>query len=145
MGLGLGGITTPPCVSFWKRGLIKKLVDTRISIWEPSSPLRGTLTILRSQSGVRQPPFNREPSANKLDFVILASPEVDVDLYCNVVVGSDGMITGFRSSGWRFTPNAPSPSVGRAICTMTTVTTPARPWTWSPITALPSTPDGKGI
>ncbi len=32
--------------------------------------------------------------STKLEFVILASLEVDVNFNCNVVVGSDGMITG---------------------------------------------------
>ncbi len=31
---------------------------------------------------------------NKLDFVILAALEVDVNFNCNVVVGSEGVITG---------------------------------------------------
>ncbi len=39
-------------------------------------------------------PFNKGAYVNKLDFVILASLEVDVDFNCNVVVGSDGVITG---------------------------------------------------
>ena len=38
--------------------------------------------------------MNKGAFVNKLDYVILASLEVDTHFNCNVVVGSDGIITG---------------------------------------------------
>ena len=70
---------------------------------------------------------------NKLDFVILAALEVDVNFNCNVVVGSDGVITGAQgghpdtAAGAKCTIVDCTPSPGRipAICSeVTTVTTP---------------------
>ena len=70
---------------------------------------------------------------NKLDYVVLASLEVDVHFNCNVVVGSDGMITGAQGGHPDTAQGAKCAIVicpllqGRipAICTdVTTVTTP---------------------
>lgn len=48
----------------------------------------------RISAGEYADPFNKGAVVNKLDFVILAALEVDVNFNCNVVVGSDGVITG---------------------------------------------------
>ena len=48
----------------------------------------------RISAGAYADPFNKGAVVNKLDFVILAALEVDVNFNCNVVVGSDGVITG---------------------------------------------------
>lgn len=70
---------------------------------------------------------------NKLDFVILAALEVDVNFNCNVVVGSDGVITGAQgghpdtAAGAKCTIVIAPLLQGRipAVCTnVTTVTTP---------------------
>mgnify|MGYP003090956678 FL=1 len=70
---------------------------------------------------------------NKLDFVILAALEVDVNFNCNVVVGSDGVITGAQgghpdtAAGAKCTIVIAPLLQGRipAICSeVTTVTTP---------------------
>ena len=70
---------------------------------------------------------------NKLDFVILAALEVDVHFNCNVVVDSNGMITGAQGGHPDTAAGAKCAIViapllqGRtpAICTdVTTVTTP---------------------
>ena len=78
--------------------------------------------------------MNKGAFVNKLDYVILASLEVDTHFNCNVVVGSDGIITGARrrQSGYakqvqrmrhRHRSSAAGPHPG--ICTdVTTVTTP---------------------
>lgn len=78
-------------------------------------------------------PFNKGAYVNKLDFVILASLEVDTHFNCNVVVGSDGVITGAQgghpdtAAGAKCTIVIAPLLQGRipAICTnVTTVTTP---------------------
>ena len=70
---------------------------------------------------------------NKLDFVILAALEVDTHFNCNVVVGSDGVITGAQgghpdtAAGAKCTIVITPLIQGRipAVCTdVTTVTTP---------------------
>ena len=78
-------------------------------------------------------PFNKGAYVNKLDFAILAALEVDVNYNCNVVVGSDGIITGAQgghpdtAAGAKCTIVIAPLLQGRipAICTnVTTVTTP---------------------
>ena len=77
--------------------------------------------------------MNKGAFVNKLDYVILASLEVDTHFNCNVVVGSDGIITGAQgghpdtAQGAKCTIVIAPLLQGRipAICTdVTTVTTP---------------------
>ena len=77
--------------------------------------------------------MNKGAFVNKLDYVILASLEVDTHFNCNVVVGSDGVITGAQgghpdtAQGAKCTIVIAPLLQGRipAICTdVTTVTTP---------------------
>ena len=119
MGLGLGGITTPMC-NLLAKGLINKIVDTQDFDM-------GAIESIKSN------PNHKGAYVNKLDFVILASLEVDVHFNCNVVVGSDGMITGAQgghpdtAAGAKCTIVIAPLLQGRipAICTnVTTVTTP---------------------
>lgn len=78
-------------------------------------------------------PFNKGACVNKLDYVILGALEVDVNFNVNVVVGSDGMITGAQGGHPDAAQGAKCTIVvcpllqGRvpAVCTeVTTVTTP---------------------
>ena len=87
----------------------------------------------RISAGEYANPFNKGAVVNKLDFVILAALEVDVHFNCNVVVGSDGMITGAQGGHPDTAAGAKCATVitpllqGRipAVCTdVTTVTTP---------------------
>lgn len=87
----------------------------------------------RISAGEYADPFNKGAVVNKLDFVILAALEVDVNFNCNVVVGSDGVITGAQgghpdtAAGAKCTIVLTPLLQGRipAICTeVTTVTTP---------------------
>lgn len=48
----------------------------------------------RISAGAYANPFNKGAFVNKLDYVVLAALEIDVNFNCNVVVGSDGVITG---------------------------------------------------
>ena len=87
----------------------------------------------RISAGEYADPFNKGAVVNKLDFVILAALEVDVNFNCNVVVGSDGVITGAQgghpdtAAGAKCTIVIAPLLQGRipAICSeVTTVTTP---------------------
>ncbi len=87
----------------------------------------------RISAGEYANPFNKGAVVNKLDFVILAALEVDVHFNCNVVVDSNGMITGAQGGHPDTAAGAKCAIViapllqGRtpAICTdVTTVTTP---------------------
>ena len=87
----------------------------------------------RISAGAYANPFNKGAFVNKLDFVILGALEVDVNFNVNVVVGSDGVITGAQgghpdaAAGAKCTIVISPLLQGRipAICTnVTTVTTP---------------------
>ena len=132
MGLGLGGIAGPMC-KLLEEGLIEKLVDTQdfdLTAIESVAKNPNHYEITASEYAN---PMNKGAYVNQLDFVILASLEVDVNFNCNVVVDSDGMITGAQgghpdtAAGAKCTIVIAPLLQGRtpAICTnVTTVTTP---------------------
>lgn len=93
MGLGLGGIAGPMC-NLLKEGLIEKLVDTQDFDMTAIESVRDNPNHFEITASEYANPMNKGAYVNQLDFVILASLEVDVNFNCNVVVGSDGMITG---------------------------------------------------
>lgn len=132
MGLGLGGITTPMC-ELLEKGLIRTIVDTQDFDMGAIESIKNNLNHIEISASEYANPFNKGAYVNKLDFVILASLEVDVNFNCNVVVGSDGMITGAQgghpdtAAGAKCTIVIAPLLQGRtpAICTnVTTVTTP---------------------
>ncbi len=132
MGLGLGGITTPMC-DLLAKGLIDKIVDTQDFDMGAIESIKNNPNHIEISASEYADPFNKGAYVNKLDFVILASLEVDVNFNCNVVVGSDGMITGAQgghpdtAAGAKCTIVIAPLLQGRipAICTnVTTVTTP---------------------
>ena len=132
MGLGLGGITTPMC-DLLAKGLVNKLVDTQDFDQGAIESIKTNPNHFEISASEYANPFNKGAYVNKLDFVILASLEVDVNFNCNVVVGSDGMITGAQgghpdtAAGAKCTIVIAPLLQGRipAICTnVTTVTTP---------------------
>ncbi len=131
MGFAVGGMTKP-MVDMLEEGLIGKLMDTQAfdldavnNIVRPNH--------FRISAGAYANPFNKGAFVNKLDYVVLAALEVDVHFNCNVVVGSDGTITGAQGGHPDAAQGAKCTIVicpllqGRipAICTdVTTVTTP---------------------
>ena len=132
MGLGLGGITTPMC-DLLEKGLIRTLVDTQDFDMGAIESIKNNPNHIEISASEYANPFNKGAYVNKLDFVILASLEVDVDFNCNVVVGSDGVITGAQgghpdtAAGAKCTIVIVPLLQGRipAICSkVTTVTTP---------------------
>ena len=92
MGLGVGGLTKPMC-ELLDRGLARKLVDTQDSTWTLSTTSAPTQPLPHLCWRVRKPD-EQGRLVNKLDYVILASLEVDTHFNCNVVVDSSGMVTG---------------------------------------------------
>lgn len=131
MRFGVGGLTKPMC-DLLVNGQVDCLLDTQdfdLAAVESVKDLKH----FRISAGEYADPFNKGAVVNKLDFVILAALEVDVNFHCNVVVGSDGMITGAQgghpdtAAGAKCTIVIVPLLQGRipAVCTdVTTVTTP---------------------
>jgi len=131
MGFAVGGMSKP-MVDLLNDGLVGCLLDTQDfdmdavkSVVHPNHH--------KISAGAYANPFNKGAYVNKLDYVILAALEVDVNFNVNVVVGSDGMITGAQGGhpdaamGAKCTIVIAPLLQGRipAICTeVTTVTTP---------------------
>lgn len=92
MGFGVGGLSKTMC-DMLDEGLIGALLDTQAfdldAVNSASHPRHHYITADEYAN-----PFNKGAVVNKLDIVILAALEVDTDFNCNVVVGSDGVITG---------------------------------------------------
>ena len=131
MKFGVGGLTKPMC-DLLKNDQVDCLLDTQDfdldAVESVKHPKHFPIT-----AGEYANPFNKGAVVNKLDFVILAALEVDVNFNCNVVVGSDGMITGAQGGHPDTAAGAKCAIViapllqGRipAVCTdVTTVTTP---------------------
>lgn len=131
MRFGVGGLTKPMC-DLLINDQVDALLDTQdfdLAAVESVKDLRH----FRISAGQYASPFNKGALVNKLDFVILATLEVDVHFNCNVVVGSDGMITGAQgghpdtAAGAKCTIVITPLLQGRipAVCSeVTTVTTP---------------------
>lgn len=131
MRFGVGGLTKPMC-DLLKNNQVDCLLDTQDFDLDAVESVKN-LKHFRISAGEYADPFNKGAVVNKLDFVILAALEVDVHFNCNVVVGSDGMITGAQgghpdtAAGAKCTIVIAPLLQGRipAICTdVTTVTTP---------------------
>ena len=131
MGFGVGGLTKPMC-DLLENDQVNALLDTQDFDLDAVGSVINTRHF-RISAGEYADPFNKGAVVNKLDFVILATLEVDVNFNCNVVVGSDGMITGAQgghpdtAAGAKCTIVITPLLQGRipAVCTnVTTVTTP---------------------
>ena len=92
MRFGVGGLTKPMC-DLLKNGQVDVLLDTQDFVQDAVASVKD-LRHYRISAGEYADPFNKGAVVNKLDFVILAALEVDTHFNCNVVVGSDGIITG---------------------------------------------------
>lgn len=131
MGFGVGGLTKPMC-DLLDKGLVNCLLDTQDFDLSAVESLRNPKHF-RISAGAYANPFNKGAFVNKLDYVILGALEVDVNFNVNVVVGSDGIITGAQgghpdtAAGAKCTIVISPLLQGRipAVCTaVTTVTTP---------------------
>lgn len=131
MGFAVGGMSKGMC-DLLDEGLVGKLLDTQDFDTDAVESVKRP-NHYRISAGAYANPFNKGSFVNKLDYVILAALEVDVHFNCNVVVGSDGIITGAQgghpdaAQGAKCTIVISPLMQGRipAICTdVTTVTTP---------------------
>ena len=131
MRFGVGGLTKAMC-DLLINDQVDVLLDTQDFDLAAVESVKN-LNHFRISAGEYADPFNKGAVVNKLDFVILAALEIDVDFNCNVVVGSDGVITGAQgghpdtAAGAKCTIVISPLLQGRipAICTaVTTVTTP---------------------
>lgn len=131
MRFGVGGLTKPMC-DLLINDQVDCLLDTQDFDLDAVASVKN-LKHFRISAGQYADPFNKGAVVNKLDFVILAALEVDVNFNCNVVVGSDGVLTGAQGGHPDTAAGAKCAIViapllqGRipAICTeVTTVTTP---------------------
>lgn len=131
MGFAIGGMSKGMC-DLLDEGLVGKLLDTQdFDVAAVESVKRPNHH--RISAGAYANPFNKGAFVNKLDYVVLGALEVDVNFNVNVVVGSDGVITGAQgghpdaAQGAKCTIVIAPLLQGRipAICTnVTTVTTP---------------------
>lgn len=131
MGFGVGGMSKPMC-DLLVNGQVGCLLDTQDFDLDAVEDVK-ELKHFRISAGEYCDPYNKGAIVNKLDFVILGALEVDTHFNVNVVVGSDGVITGAQG-GHPDTAACAKCSIviapllqGRipAICTdVTTVTTP---------------------
>ena len=131
MGFGVGGLTKPMC-DLLDNGMVRVLLDTQDFDLDAINNVKNP-NHHRISAGAYANPMNKGAFVNKLDYVILAALEVDTHFNCNVVVGSDGVITGAQgghpdtAQGAKCTIVIAPLLQGRipAICTdVTTVTTP---------------------
>lgn len=131
MGFGVGGLTKPMC-DLLDNGMVRVLLDTQDFDLDAVNNVKNP-NHHRISAGAYANPMNKGAFVNKLDYVILAALEVDIHFNCNVVVGSDGVITGAQgghpdtAQGAKCTIVIAPLLQGRipAICTdVTTVTTP---------------------
>lgn len=131
MGFGVGGLSKPMC-DLLDEGMVRVLLDTQTFDLDAVNNVKHPKHH-RISAGDYANPLNKGAFVNKLDYVILAALEVDVHFNCNVVVGSDGIITGAQgghpdtAQGAKCTIVIAPLLQGRipAICTdVTTVTTP---------------------
>lgn len=131
MGFGVGGLTKAMC-QLLEEGMARVMLDVQDFDLEAVRNLKN-VNHHRIPAAVYANPMNKGAVVNKLDYVVLASLEVDVHFNCNVVVGSDGMLTGAQGGHPDTAQGAKCAIVicpllqGRipAICSdVTTVTTP---------------------
>ncbi|MDR1516182.1 MAG: citrate lyase subunit alpha [Synergistaceae bacterium] len=109
MRWALGGITKPT-VDLLNKGLINCVADTQdfdVASVQSVHSTPGHYEISTSQYAN---PVNKGAFVNKLDFVILAALEIDVDFNVNVVTGSDGVLRG--------APGGHPDAAGGAKCTI---------------------------
>lgn len=93
IGWIVGGISTP-MVEMLKEGYIKQLADTQdfdMGAIESLGVTPGHYEVTCSEYAN---PMNKGAYVNKLDYVVLAALEIDVDFNVNVITGSDGILRG---------------------------------------------------
>ena len=94
MGFALGGMGGNIC-DLMDKGLVRKLLDTQDFDTKAIAHLAAHpdkhLEISTSEYAN---PANKGAYVNKLDFVVIAALEIDVNFHVNVLTGSDGILRG---------------------------------------------------
>jgi citrate lyase subunit alpha/citrate CoA-transferase len=93
MGFAIGGITKP-MIDLLNEGLIKTIVDAQDFDLTSVESVNSHPRHFEISTSQYANPFNKGAFVNKLDFVILAALEIDIDFNVNVVTGSDGILRG---------------------------------------------------
>ncbi|MDR1916364.1 MAG: citrate lyase subunit alpha [Synergistaceae bacterium] len=93
MQWALGGITKPT-VDLLNKGLINCVVDTQDFDAAAVCSVHNHPRHYEISTSQYANPMNKGAFVNKLDFVVLAALEIDVDFNVNVVTGSDGVLRG---------------------------------------------------
>jgi citrate lyase subunit alpha/citrate CoA-transferase len=93
MQWALGGITKP-VVDLLNKGLVNSIADTQDFDAASVQSVHSHPRHYEISTSQYANPMNRGAFVNKLDFVILAALEIDVDFNVNVVTGSDGVLRG---------------------------------------------------
>ena len=93
MSFAIGGIAGPIC-ELQRKGLVGCVVDTQDFDTGAIEDIRTNPRHYEISAGEYANPANKGAFVTKLDFVILAALEVDVDFNVNVITGSDGVLRG---------------------------------------------------
>jgi len=93
MQWAIGGISTPT-VDLLNKGLIKNVVDAQDFDIPAVESVHNHPNHYEISTSQYANPMNKGAFVNKLDFVILAALEIDVNYNVNVVTGSDGVLRG---------------------------------------------------
>ncbi len=89
----IGGITGPIC-ELQRKGLVGKIIDVQDFDVAAIEDIRTNPNHFEMTASEYANPANKGAFVNKLDFVVLAALEVDIDFNVNVITGSDGVLRG---------------------------------------------------
>lgn len=93
MSWAIGGITAP-MVDLLNKGLVEMIVDTQDFDIVGVESIHSNPRHYEISTSQYANPANKGAFVNKLDFVVLAALEVDIEYNVNVTTGSDGILIG---------------------------------------------------
>ena len=93
MAWAIGGITGPIC-ELQRKGKVGKIIDVQDFDVAAIEDIRTNPNHYEMTASEYANPANKGAFVNKLDFVVLAALEVDIDFNVNVITGSDGELRG---------------------------------------------------
>jgi citrate lyase subunit alpha/citrate CoA-transferase len=132
MSVGIGGMASAMC-KLLDEGWIGKLADTQDFDIDAINNIKTNPNHIEISGSEYANPMNKGAYVNRLDVVVLAALEVDTHFNCNVVVDSNGMITGAQgghpdtAAGAKCTIVITPLLQGRIPCVKTDVTTVTTP------------------
>ena len=93
MGWAIGGITGAIC-ELQRKGKVGKIIDVQDFDVAAIEDIRTNPNHFEMSASEYANPANKGAFVNKLDYVVLAALEVDIDFNVNVITGSDGVLRG---------------------------------------------------